>query len=97
MDMDALQEIAAVAAVLGLLGAVLWLLRRRGIAGILPLGKPHGRRLECVERLALSPHHALHLIRLGDRGLLVTSSPGACALIARFPWRELESSREAAR
>jgi len=95
--MDVLQEIAAVAAVLGLLGAVLWLLRRRGIAGILPLGKPHGRRLECVERLPLSPQHALHLLRLGDRGLLVTSSPSGCALMARFPWREVESRPEAAR
>lgn len=95
--MDVLQEIAAVAAVLGLLGAVLWLLRRRGVAGILPLRRPGGRKLECVERLPLSPQHALHLVRLGDRGLLVTSSPSGCALIESFPWREFESSRETAR
>ncbi len=95
--MDVLQEIAAVAAVLGLLGAVLWLLRRRGVAGILPLRRPGGRKLECVERLPLSPQHALHLVRLGDRGLLVTSSPSGCALIESFPWREFESPRETAR
>ena len=100
--MDVLQEIAAVAAVLGLLGSVLWFLRRRGIAGVfpsglLPLRRPSRRRLECVERLALGPQHSIHLIRLGGRGLLVTSSPSGCALMESFPWHEFESPRGAAR
>jgi flagellar biogenesis protein FliO len=95
--MDAIREIAAVAVVLGLLGALLWRLRRRGFAGVLPLGRPRGRQLECVERLALGPQHAIHLIRLGGRGLLVTSSPSGCALMESFPWREFDSPREGAR
>jgi flagellar biogenesis protein FliO len=95
--MDAIREIAAAAAVLGLLGALLWRLRRRGLAGVLALRHPRGRQLECVERLALGPQHAIHLIRLGGRGLLVTSSPSGCALMESFPWTEFEGSRGTAR
>jgi flagellar biogenesis protein FliO len=95
--MDVIREIAAVTFVLGLLGALLWRLRRRGLAGILPLARPRARQLECVERLALGPQHAIHLIRLGGRGLLVTSSPSGCALMESFPWREFDGPREAVR
>jgi flagellar biogenesis protein FliO len=95
--MDVIREIAAVAVVLGLLWALLWRLRRRGIAGVMALGHPRSRQLECVERLALGPQHAIHLIRLGGRGLLVTSSPSGCALMESFPWREFEASRGTAR
>jgi len=97
--MDVIREIAAVAMVLGLLGALLWRLRRRGLAGVMTLGRGRGRgrQLECVERLALGPQHAIHLIRLGGRALLVTSSPSGCALMESFPWREFEGSREDAR
>ncbi|MGD0499704.1 MAG: flagellar biosynthetic protein FliO [Bryobacteraceae bacterium] len=95
--MDIARQLAAAALVLGLLAAALWRLRRRGFAGMLVLGKPAGRRLERVERLALGPHHALDLVRMGDRGLLVASYPSGCALIESFPWREVESARETAR
>lgn len=95
--MDVMRETAAVAVVLSLLGTVLWLMRRRGLAGILPLGRTRGRQLECVERLALGPQHAIHLIRMGGRGLLVTSSPSGCALMESFPWGEFEGPREIAR
>jgi flagellar biogenesis protein FliO len=92
--MDIIREIAAAGLVLGLMGALLWRLRRRGIAGVLALGRPRERQLECVERLALGPQHAIHLIRLGGRGLLVASSPAGCALMESFPWREFEGRRE---
>jgi flagellar biogenesis protein FliO len=95
--MDVIREIAAVALVFGLLGALLWRLRRRGIAGVLALGRPRERQLECVERLALGPQHAIHLIRLGGRGLLVASSPAGCALMESFPWREFDDRRGAQR
>jgi flagellar biogenesis protein FliO len=95
--MDVIREIAAVAAVLGLLGALLWRLRRRGLAGVLALGRPRECQLECVERLALGPQHAIHLIRLGGRGLLVASSPAGCALMESFPWRDFEGELEVQR
>ena len=95
--MDVFREVASVAAVLCLLGAVLWVLRRRGWAAPGPLRRARGRRMECVERLALGPQHAIHLIRLGGRGLLIASSPSGCALMESFAWPEREDPREAVR
>jgi flagellar biogenesis protein FliO len=74
-------QIAAVVGVLTLLLLTLWFLRRRGIAGLLPARAKPARRLECLERLPLGPHHTLHLIRLGETSLLVASSPGGCSLV----------------
>jgi flagellar biogenesis protein FliO len=78
-------QMAAVAGVLTLLALTLWWLRRHGVAGILPARKPSVRRLECVERLPLGPHHTLHLVRMGETSLLVASSPGGCSLVQSFP------------
>jgi len=47
--------------------------------------------------VALGPQHALHLVRLGERGMLLSSSPSGCALIESFPWRETRGEPEAAR
>lgn len=81
-------EIGQVAAVVGVLTALvltLWFLRRRGIAGVLPLRNKPARRLECLERLPLGPHHTLHLVRMGGTSLLVASSPGGCSLVQSVP------------
>ena len=95
--MDVVREMTAVAAVLGLLGLALWALKRRGLAMPRALGRGAGRKLQCVERVALGPQHALHLVRLGERGLLLSSSPSGCALIESFPWRDNKGEPEAAR
>lgn len=95
--MDVLQQIAAVTAVLALLAATLWWLRRRGFAGVPLVRRPAGRKLECLERLPLSPQHTLHLVRLGDRALVVASSPSGCALLERLSPGEIEGPREAVR
>jgi flagellar biosynthetic protein FliO len=94
--MDVAGEMAAVALVLGLLGAALWLLKRRGLAGIGPLARhgSGGRRMECVERLSLGPQHGLHLIHLGGRALLVASSPSGCAVLADLEWRDADRPGE---
>lgn len=82
--MEYAQQFAAAALVLGGLGAVLWFARRRGWASF---GAVQGRqrRLESVERLALGPHHTLHLVRIGNEMLLVACSQGGCALLERVP------------
>jgi flagellar biosynthetic protein FliO len=95
--MDVIEPMAAVGLVLGLLAATLWWLRRRGIAGVLTVRKTAGRRMECLERLPLGPQHTLHLVRLGDRALLVASSPAGCVLVERLPSREMEIGREGVR
>ena len=44
--------------------------------------------MELVERVALGPAHALHLVRLGTRGLLIASHAGGCTLVESVPWQE---------
>jgi flagellar biogenesis protein FliO len=39
------------------------------------------RQLESIERLPLTPHHSLHLVRVEDRTVLVAVSPGGCSLL----------------
>ena len=89
--MELIRQILAVAGVLLLLGASLWWLRHRGVASMrLPGGRK--RALEAVERVALSPHHSLHLVRLGGRGILLGTSPTACAVLESFDWASLDAS-----
>ncbi len=78
--MEVIQQMAAVGLVLVLLGASLWVLRRRGIAGFALAGRPARRRLECLERMPLGPQHTLHLVRVDGRELLVASSPSVESL-----------------
>lgn len=89
-------QMTAVAGVLTLLALTLWWLRRRGIAGARP-ARAASRRLECLERLPLSPQHTLHLVRLGETSLLVASSPGGCSLVGSFAAREPAVPSEACR
>ena len=67
--MDLIQPLMAVGFVLALLAAALFVLKKRGAASFhLPrLRAAVPKRLETIERLALSPHHSLHLIRLDGR------------------------------
>jgi flagellar biosynthetic protein FliO len=83
--MELVGQMTAVAGVLTLLAAVLWWLRRRGYARVAMLSPGRGRRMERLERLALSPQHSLHLVRLGDTALLVAASPGGCFLLQSLP------------
>jgi hypothetical protein len=79
--MEMIRYRKALAAVLSL-PPVAW---RRGA------GPPRPRaRLERLERLALSPQHMLHLVRLGEKVLLVASSPGGCVLLESHALGELE-------
>lgn len=80
------EQTLAVIVVLGLLVGSLWLLRRKGFASVkLGFGASHSRRLELVERMALTPQHSLHLVRVEDRLLLIGLSPQSCASLAAFP------------
>ena len=81
------QQYLAVTAVLVVLGGGLWWLRRHGYAAP-AIGSRRGRSLEPLERLALSPQHSLHLVRVGEAEVLLACSPGGCAVV-----RELSSGR----
>ena len=83
--MEEIRQALAVLTVLGILGGALWWLRRKGLAqfalGSAGGGKPRERSMKVVERLALTPHHSLHLVRVGRRTVLIAASPGGCALL----------------
>ncbi len=83
--MEVLQQIAAAGLVLLLLASSLWLLRRRGLAGLTLRPNSGPRRLHCLERLPLSPQLSLHLVRVGETELLLASSPSGCVLLERIP------------
>ncbi len=88
--MELVSQIAAVAAVLGLLGGSLWWLRRHGFAAVVPARRGAGRRMECLERQSLAPQHSLHVVRFGQKLLLVACSPAGSAVLESIPWREAE-------
>ena len=81
------EQLLAVTAVLGLLCASLWFLKRKGWArtGFRRSARPGQPRLEVIDRLSLTPQHSVHLVRLADRTLLVGLSPQGCNLLESGP------------
>jgi hypothetical protein len=81
--MDVVQPLAAIVLVMGLLGGVLLILKKRGAASFrLPgVSGSAPRWLEVVERVSLGPQHALHLVRAGGGVLLVVTGPNACEIL----------------
>jgi flagellar biosynthetic protein FliO len=81
--MEMFEQLSIVAVVLGILCGGLWLLKRKGWAQTsIRRNRGDGRpRLEVIDRLSLTPHHSLHLVRLADRTLLVGLSPNGCNLL----------------
>jgi len=76
------QSFGAVFLVMALLGGVLFLLKKRGAAAFrLPRMSGAPRQLEVIERVTLGPHHALHLVRVGERRVLVATAPSSCQVI----------------
>jgi flagellar biogenesis protein FliO len=41
--------------------------------------------MKVVERLALTPQHSLHLVRVGERTILVAAFPGGCSRVDSSP------------
>lgn len=91
--MEVVQQMTAVAIVLLLLGATLWVLRRRGFAGVALGNKSSARRIECLERLPLGPQHTLHLVRVDEIELLLALSPSGCSLVESFTRRSAEAGK----
>ena len=97
--MEFIRQIAAVGAVLAGFAAVLWILRRYGIArawgwaNLLPVRRRTVRSLESLERLPLTAQHTLHLVRLGERALLLAATPGGCTLVQTVDCREILEPR----
>lgn len=71
-----------------LIGLAGWILHRWGLLGLRFAPRRSYARLQASDRLMLSAHHTLHLIRTGDRGLLVAVYPSGCTLLDSRPWSE---------
>jgi len=93
--MEVGRQMLAVAAVFLLLGAVLWLLRRASVASRAAsraaslhrwLYSARGARvappLERVGRLALTPQHTLHLVRIQGSEIVVATHPQGCSVLS---------------
>jgi flagellar biosynthetic protein FliO len=81
--MEVFQQFLVVLIVLGLLCGALWALKRKGWArtGLRRKRDEGAPRLEVIDRLPLTQHHSLHLVRLADRTLLIGLSPNGCNLL----------------
>lgn len=92
--MEIVPQLTAAAAVLILLAATRWWLRRRGLGSLIIPRKGGGSSLESIARLPLGPQQTLHLVRVGERVVLLASGPSGCALLQNLTWQELASSGE---
>jgi flagellar biogenesis protein FliO len=94
--MEIVRQVLAIVFVFGLLGAAVWALRRKGFAPRcgLPAGKRRAARLTVVDRAGLSPQHGLHLVRLGDRALLIAAHPAGCTVLEAVPWETVARPAE---
>ncbi|MGP0075321.1 MAG: flagellar biosynthetic protein FliO [Bryobacteraceae bacterium] len=81
--MQLTEQIGMVLVVFGLLGGLLWFAKRRGLAAfsIATRRGGSGRRLEVLERVPLTAQHALHLVRVSDRTVLIATAPSSCTLL----------------
>ena len=82
--MELARQVLAVIAVFGLLSAALWTLRRAGSMR-LRLRDSRTRSLASIERLALTPQHSLHLVKIHGREVVVATHPHGCALLGDRP------------
>jgi flagellar biogenesis protein FliO len=73
------QQIAMVLAVFALLGGLLWVMKGRGSLRF--TARRAGARLEVIERLPLTPQHALHLVRISGKVVLIGTAPSSCTLL----------------
>lgn len=77
----------AVFFVLALLLALLWFLRRKGLATVnLALANRSAKRklMQVIERVPLTANHSLHLVRVQDRVILIGVSPSGCSQLESF-------------
>jgi hypothetical protein len=88
--MDVLRQVFSVLLVFSLLGAALWALRRGGRVSfqgftLRSLARTRVLRstksMVAVERLALTPQHTLHLVRINGREVLIATHPQGCSVV----------------
>src|ERR1700722_11014611 len=96
--MDVLRQVLSVLLGFALMGAVLWALRRGGrvsFHGLTVRGlawkrvREQTRSMVAVERLTLTPHHTLHIVRIHGREVLVATHPQGCSVVTTVAERAM--------
>ncbi len=87
--MSLFAAVAPLALVLGLLGGLLWWLRRAARSRAAA-----GRQIRLVETVDLGPGQRLHLIEWSGRGLLVASTSQRCELLCEMETLPAEQPAE---
>jgi flagellar biosynthetic protein FliO len=82
--MDVLRQSLAITFVFLLLWAALWFLRKRRRVSSLT-GRANKGLMESRAKLALSAQHSVHLVRIGDRDLVVAVYPSGVTLLCDLP------------
>lgn len=87
MDVGSIaRQVLSILLVFALLGFTLWKLRRGGnpVAFRAPWRRTAAgaRAMESMERLPLTPQHALHLVRIHGREIVVATHPQGCTLLS---------------
>lgn len=85
--MELVRQIFSVCLVFGLLAGALWWMRRAGNLRLTDWNKRGKRRrsLESLERLNLTPHHSIHLVRIGEQTIVVAVHSSGCSVLGRLP------------
>jgi flagellar biogenesis protein FliO len=93
MPVEPFQQATAVFVVMALLGITFYWLRSRGIARFtLPgMAGSNQRRLQSIERLPLTAHHSLHLVKVSGRVVLIAVSPGGCSVLDGGDWNSVSA------
>ncbi len=80
-----LRQFSSILLVFALLGGALWIMRRAASGRISfsprQLSQSRSKSLVSMERLALTPNHSLHLIRIHGRDVVVATHPQGCGIL----------------
>ena len=81
--MELTEQLAMVLLVFGLLGGLVWMLKKRGLASLpIPRRRNNGsRQMEVLERVPLTPQHAIHLVRVAGKVVLIGTAPSSCTIL----------------
>ena len=78
--MEVLRQVLSVLLVFGLLALAIWKFRRGSAQSLWPRFRGN-RILETVERLALTPQHSLHVVRVHGREVVISTHPQGCSVL----------------
>jgi flagellar biosynthetic protein FliO len=82
--MDVIRQSLAITFVFLLLWAALWFLRKKRGSLFTP-GRTNKGFLETRGKLALSAQHSVHVVRIGDRDLVLAVHPSGITMLCDLP------------